>query len=68
MSESSIVTILITAATVLFAIIGFLIVRLLNNIDESIKGLKTDMNQINNKIDNHDERLIKIETEHAYNH
>lgn len=55
-------------STVLFGIIGFLVVRLLNNIDGSIKELKSDMKAKEVKISEHDIRLTKLETEHDLNH
>lgn len=55
-------------STILFGIIGFLVVRLLNNIDNSIKELKSDLKEKDIKINGHDIRLTKLETEHDLNH
>lgn len=60
--------VILTAFSVLFAVIGFLIVDRLKKIDDSLAALNGELKDQRSEISNHDKRIAIIEKEHNKNY
>jgi len=63
-----IVDILLFAFSILFSIIGTLIIILLNSIKTELKDIKKELSVQRDAINEHNTRLSILETEHKLNH
>lgn len=61
-------TIILTAFSLLFAVIGFLIVDKLSTIDRSLAKLSDKLDDQSDVINDHAQRLATIEAQHKMNH
>ncbi len=60
-------TIIVTIFSVLFAIIGFLIVDKLSTIDKSLIKLSDKLDNQSDEISDHNARITALETQHPHN-
>jgi hypothetical protein len=61
-------SIILLAFSVLFAIIGFLIVDKLGTIDKSLSKLSQKLEDQSEVLSTHDTRITVLETEHKFQH
>lgn len=61
-------SIILFVATIIFSVLGYLSVRLLNNINDTMKEIKVELKLQSDKIENQNVRLSILETEHKINH